>query len=247
MSPMRRFHAEVGVLAASAALLTAPLPATSVLRPSDTGAPAGIFGDLINASDSGVRTVPSSVASDLARRILRIERLMKQLSNDEGFLRSADDVTLLLLFNRSEGKAELLRSYDAIFGEADAPDDLFTHLDRALDELWREITRLAPTYASPGGHPLMRKVETAVERRLRVMVPKATYVGGALREREWRVKRNALGIPESRSMSGVLFYRVPDQPWLICREFEIAQRYFDRSTEDPGEITLGCLRLQGSV
>jgi hypothetical protein len=196
-------------------------------------------------TDVFVAAIPEAVAADLARRIYRVEKLTSRLADDEGFLRSADEGTLLLLFNRTEGKAELMRGYAPSFGATPPPVDLFHHLDAALDLLWQEIDRLAPTYASSTGHPLMGSIATALERRLRVTVPKATYVGGMLREKEWRVRLSALGLPESRAMAGVLFYRIPDQAWVICREFEVSQRYFKRdAAEGPCEITFGCMRLQ---
>lgn len=201
-------------------------------------------GEMIRFRQGGA-DVPEAVATDLARRIHRIEKLTSRLSNDEGFLRSADEATLLLLFNRTEGKAELLRAYSSSFGGTPPPENLFTHLDRAIDGLWEEIERLAPTFSSGTGHPLIGSLATALERQLRATVPKATFVGGMLREKQWRVRLSSLGLPEGRAMTGVLFYRIPDQPWVICREFEVAQRYFERQRADgPNEITFGCLRLQ---
>ena len=192
--------------------------------------------------------LPEAVATDLARRIGRIERARDRLANESGFLRSADEGTLLLLFNREEGKNELLRGYASSFAGQQPPPNLFEKLDRALDALWVEITRLAPTYTTEPGHPLVEGLAKAVEQRVRVAVPKATFMGGMLRENEWRVRLSALGLPESRAMSGVLFYRVPDQPWIVCREFEVSQKYF-KSERSSGstEITLGSIRLQESV
>jgi hypothetical protein len=246
-STIHRFRAVIGLCAVAAALTTASLSASPIAtRCSMCLRFAAIYGDR-GITDTTVG-IPAAVATDLARRIHRIEKLTRGLANEEGFLRAADEGTLLLLFNRAEGKNELLRAYASSFGSSEVPRDLFALLDEALDGLWQEITRLAPTYATNDGTPLMRNLAQALERRLRVCVPKATFVGGALREREWRVRLSALGLPESRSMSGVLFYRLPDQPWVICREFEIAQKYFERSEDDgPGEITFGSLRLQESA
>ncbi|MBC8144533.1 MAG: hypothetical protein H7X80_03040 [bacterium] len=204
------------------------------------------FGDVEKADSA--RAIPAPVAIDLARRILRIERLRNRLASDHGFLRSADDETLLMLFNRNEGKNELMRAYSTSLGSDAVSPDLFKHLDIAIDALWIEITRLAPTYSSGEGHPLMKSLAGALEQRLRAVVPKATFVGGMLREKEWQVKLSALGLPESRCISGVLFYRLPGQDLVICREFEVAQKYFKRSTASgSGEITFGSLRLQQNV
>lgn len=201
----------------------------------------------LRATDS-TPEIPATVAADLARRVHRLDRLRSRLGADEGFLRAADEQTLLLLFNRTEGKNELLRAYAPSLGSDSIPSDLFENLDGAIDSLWSEITRLAPTYGSSKGHPLMKTLAQALEQRLRVSVPKATFVGGMLRENEWRVKLSALGLPESRCMTGVLFYRIPEQQWVICREFEVAQKYFKKSdASGPGEITFGCMRLQESA
>src|SRR5688572_15416853 len=48
-----------------------------------------LFGE--RAISDSAKGIPESVATDLARRILRIERLKNRLASDEGFLRSADD------------------------------------------------------------------------------------------------------------------------------------------------------------
>lgn len=237
-SEIRRFLA---VLCAS---IGATASAVAGMPRSEPPAAISIYANPLLLGERST-VVPDAVAADLARRINRIEKLRKQLSSDEGFLRAADEGTLLLLFNRTEGKAELLREYAPRFESIPVPEHLFHHLDLALDDLWREIERLAPTYSQDPGHPLMKTLATALERRLRAVVPKATFVGGMLREREWRVRLSTLGLPESRTMSGVVFYRMPDQQWVICREFELSQGYFKRESVDgPCEITFGCLRLQ---
>jgi hypothetical protein len=267
-STMLRSVALTGALAAATTLCTTAFPAApGELRPTNSSGIRPIlvaratrdalavfaapYGDPSSiAVDTGI-AIPEDVATDLARRINTIRRLTRRLGNDEGFLRNADETTLLLLFDRERGKGELLRAYGPSFGTTDPPPSMFSSLDRALDSLLQEITRLAPTYASPGatpgGHPLMKALADALELRLRAVVPEATFVGGTLRDKEWRVRLSALGLPESRTISGVLFYRIPDQPWLICREFEIAQRYFKRSSATSAEITFGCLRLQANA
>jgi len=245
-STMLRLLARAGAFAVAAHLTTAPLHSTTLELRSVTTFTRLVspYADAESVGDSGT-SLPLEVATDLAGRISRIERMRQRLADDDGFLRAADEATLLLLFNRTEGKNELLRGYGNRYGMTVAPPDLFEQLDIAVDALWAEITRLAPTYTKADGHPLMSTLSDALERRLRVSVPKATFVGGMLRENEWQVRLSALGLPERRSMSGVLFYRLPDQPWVICREFEVAQKYFEKSTADgPGEITFGCLRLQ---
>jgi hypothetical protein len=239
-----RIRAAIGVITCGCAIAAVVLPVSAAGAADVRDVRFARFYGETGAPSDTVVGVPATVATDLARRINRIEKLRQRLAHQDGFLRSADEETLLLLFNRTEGKAELLRAYAPTFGAQAVPEALFRHLDLALDGLWQEITRLAPTYGAPGGHPFMKELSVAVERRLRVSVPKATFVGGMLREKEWRVKRSSLGIPESRSMSGVVYYRLPDQPWLICREFEVAQQYFKENPEGLGKITFGPLRLQ---
>lgn len=191
--------------------------------------------------------IPQEVAQDMDVWIALFERMRATLEANDGYLTTSDDVVLMLLFNRTEGKHLLSRKYSATFASSglDVPDDIFKTLDTKIDALWGEITRLAPSYSLPTGEACDSALMGTLRKKLRGAVADADVLSAALMQDGWTVNRNALGIPSSRSRKGVVLYTVPGEEWYICRQFTVKQPYFaGEASKGVYDVKFGYIRCQ---
>ena len=212
--------------------------------PSDAPAPQDHRNDSRRASQAHI---PAGVARDMSKQLETLDRLRNDLERENGFLRQSDDVVYLLLFNRVEGTDLLRKRFerDLKGSGGEIPQDYFVQLEAKVDALWQEIYRMAPTYFMPPGSAADEKLTEALEQKIKASAPTAQIMKSTLQSDQWKIKRNALGIPASRSVKGVVLYRMPGQEWYVCREFVVQQQYFRRSDKpSSNDISLGALRFQ---
>jgi hypothetical protein len=167
------------------------------------------------------RAARGVVQRDLAVWVGLIADGKRGLASNNGFVTLTGNVVEKLVHQRAEGKAELAAKYQPLFAIAGepVPGDLFQPIDEAVDALFAEIDRLAPTWTWPAGTHHDAGLEGAARRYIASQVKSASVLRTAMVAPGWTIEKNRRGIPLNRYRTGIALYKVPGAKWCHYREF----------------------------
>ena len=194
------------------------------------------------------------VATASVRQNLKL--WVDQINDDAGALERREGFSGLmgvmheLVHETKPALAKLSTQYQGQFKAAGAemPADLLAPAQAAVDAWWREARRLAPQWKYPAGLVADGAAEGRMKARLKQGMPDAKLLKSGLLYPEWKVYKNALGIPTERVRTGVMLYKSPLYPAGLCaqREWTLKDTWVGGGKWSPVSdyLSLGSVRLQ---
>jgi hypothetical protein len=173
------------------------------------------------------RAVKGVVQRDLAVWLGSIAESTRALASNNGFVSLTGEVVEKLVYQRADGKAALAARYKPLFAIAGepVPGDLLKPIDEAVDALFAEIDRLAPTWTWPAGAPHDTGLEAAAKKYIAAHVHGASVLRTAMVAPGWTIRKNTLGVPLSRFRTGIALYQLPGAKWCHYREFTRVEEF----------------------
>ena len=173
--------------------------------------------------------VTTGVENNLARWIKDVDSSRTTLASNDGFVAISGNVMNDLIFDRPKAKADMLALHQPLFVAigATVPADLFSKLDAALDVLWAELDRLAPTYAFPSKTFSDAGAVNGAKKALTNMVKGAKVIRAAMLFPAWDIAKNGLDIPTERYRTGGILFKSSAKitRWCQYRSFTAHQTY----------------------
>lgn len=126
--------------------------------------------------------------------------------------------------NGNEIDQELSEHFFTAAGLA-VPTDLFATIDKAVDELWAEVDRLAPSYAFPATTQTDKKTEAGAKSALADVAKGAKVLKTGMLYADWDIARNALDIPTEKYRTGGILFKNSESKWCVYREFTAHLEY----------------------
>lgn len=170
--------------------------------------------------------VKDIVSSDLSRLLSWIDESRVKLETNGGVLSppgAVDD----LVFRRPKGKTALLAKHKPLFAAigAEVPSELLSPFDTAVDSLWSEVDRLAPTFTFDTKVFHDPKAEAGAKKALVALAPKAKVQKSAMLFADWDVAKNEYDLPTERYRTGAVMYKDSDSKWCQYRSFTAHSTY----------------------
>jgi hypothetical protein len=195
------------------------------------------------------RVAMASVQQNLQMWVDQINEDAAGLERKEGFS-GLMGVMYELVHETKPALARLSAQYQGQFKAAGAemPADLLAPAQAAVDGWWKEARRLAPTWKYPTGLVADGAVEGRMKARVKKDMAGVTLLKSGLLYSEWKVYKNALGIPTDRVRTGVMLYKSPMYPAGLCaqREWTVKDTWVGggKWSPVPDDLSLGSVRLQ---
>ncbi len=173
---------------------------------------------LLAELNGGGRTNNSEAAHEVEIYVQDIENLRSRVSKGEGFFTAREDIVQLLL-DREAGKRAVADRIKQGINVTVTPED-FQPLDQALDDLQKEIERVAATNKgfSQDGGSVAGVPDAGFDQLTRASIKKkwsgANILKTVLFSRDWNVTKNSLGIPLYRDRYGAAIYKLGGQQRL---------------------------------
>ncbi|MBM4344274.1 MAG: hypothetical protein FJ100_12970 [Deltaproteobacteria bacterium] len=165
--------------------------------------------------------VEAKVANDCKQWVDTMVATKSGLASKHGFLSPTGSIGRDLLYDREKGKATLLAAHKPLLAAAGlaVPAELFAPLDKAIDELWAEVDRLAPGLQFPAKVHSDRALEQGAKSELAAVASGAKVVKTGMLYADWAVAKNALDIPTEKYRTGGILYKSAESKWCQYREF----------------------------
>lgn len=170
--------------------------------------------------------VKDIVSSDLSRLLSWIDESRVKLATNGGILAPPGAVEDLV-FRRPKGKAALVAKHKPLFAAigAEFPSDLLAPFDTAVDSLWGEVDRLAPTFSFDAKVFHDTKAESGAKKALVAFATKAKVQKSAMLFADWDVAKNEYDLPTERYRTGAVMYKDADSKWCQYRSFTAHSTY----------------------
>lgn len=167
------------------------------------------------------------------------------LASHNGYSRLDSQIQIQAKYDLKAVKKELDSRFAPLFSTAGLtpPANIYKPLEDAVAGFWTEVDKLAPRWTSPkkDGAGLAAKVARKQVKHIKLA---GKVVKAYTTRRTWRINKNALGVPLSRSKPGYVMYKSKDRrKWCVSRVFTYSESYKGggRYTRSNG-VSLGYVR-----
>ncbi len=187
------------------------------------------------------RAVNNLALFTLGLVIRQIDQMRGDLERQEGYLRIDETMLRQALWDRQALSKDLSTRYAGIFAAAGiegGPD--LAPLDGAIAALFTEIERLAPRWTFPSGG--RDGSEALARKQVRASVAGAEVKKTVMTDTQWKIVKNALGVPLHRTKDGAVLYKVRGEK--LCRQqaFTYSETFEGRGYQKSDEVTLNYVR-----
>lgn len=198
-----------------------------------------------SSAPADVEVVSREAIEHMSAWVATLEDVRRDIREEDGFIRTDDELVIAFLFSPMEGESKLLRRYmvNMDVALATVPETFFTELDAQVDGLMAEVARIAPRVKPVSGDEADATVRGAIAARITEAAPEAKILRAVLSGDKWSVRRSGLGVPKTEARKGYVMYRVPGQELIVCQQVMIERPYFGADANDYS-VKLGYLRLQ---
>ena len=191
--------------------------------------------------------VKAMVQADMERWTKMIDEARTDLTKNEGFLSSAGGVVGDLIHNKEKGKAAFLERHKPFFLATGVPipPDLTAPFDKAVDALWAEVDRLAPTWSFPAKTYKDGKTEGGAKKAMSEFVKGAKVLKTAALYADWSIDKNNVGIPTEKYRTGGILFKTSASKWCQYRTFTAHLEYAGGGRyQSKPSYTFGAIRYQ---
>lgn len=151
------------------------------------------------------------------------------------------------LFFSARGREAVMESVHEVLQAAgidDAEDALWGEQKERLAALRSEVEKTAGSWKSPPKEADNYSTELAAQ-QIKDWHGDAEVLDAYLNRESWKIHKNALGIPDRRTLPGVVIFKLAQDPYCQLRSYTLTEQYFgDGNFQQANGVRIGYVRFQ---
>ena len=173
---------------------------------------------------------------------------LQEFHDRDGWLTFEGPVTFKdkLFFSR-HGREAVMGNIGEVLAAAgidDADDALWGEQKARLTALREEVEKTAGTWTSPPKKADNYSTQLAAD-QIKQWHGDADVQDAYLSRASWKIHKNALGIPDRRTLPGYVIFKLPDDPYCQLRSYTLTEQHAGGGTyQEAGGVRFGYVRFQ---